>query len=345
MRIILRQICINLFVLFLVTGIVLSITFLLFPVEDIQMLITTKLFNLSYLAVVGIIILIAGLLIGILSSQLWKQHIYYMERQLDQLIHGQSLIDEDYKDLKQVDEKIKQLQKKIALQVEHAQRLATERANEREASLQEIVVQERNRLARDLHDSVSQQLFAASMMMSAITESNQTDDPALNHQIAMVEKMIQQSQLEMRALLLHLRPVQLKGKKLQEGIMDLLSELMSRLPIELDYNIEDFSIEKGIEDQLFRILQEAVSNTLRHAEATSMKISLIKREAFIIMRISDDGKGFEMKDASTGSYGLDTMKERSQDLGGDFKVVSLPNRGTRIEVKIPAIHVEGENDD
>lgn len=345
MRIILRQIAINLLVLFLVTSIVLGITFLLFPIEDIQSLITTKLFNLSYLAVIGIIILVAGLLIGILGSQLWKQHIYYMERQLDQLIHGQSLINEEYKDLKQVDERVKQLQKKIASQVEHAQRLATERANEREASLQEIVVQERNRLARDLHDSVSQQLFAASMMMSAITESNQTDDPALNHQITMVEKMIQQSQLEMRALLLHLRPVQLKGKKLQEGIMDLLSELMSRLPIELDYNIEDFSIEKGIEDQLFRILQEAVSNTLRHAEATSMKISLIKREAFIIMRISDDGKGFEMKDASTGSYGLDTMKERSQDLGGDFKVVSLPNRGTRIEVKIPAIHEEGENDD
>ncbi|MEI3606149.1 sensor histidine kinase [Pseudogracilibacillus sp. SE30717A] len=345
MRIILRQIAINLLVLFLVTSIVLGITFLLFPIEDIQSLITTKLFNLSYLAVVGIIILVAGLLIGILGSQLWKQHIYYMERQLDQLIHGQSLINEEYKDLKQVDERVKQLQKKIASQVEHAQRLATERANEREASLQEIVVQERNRLARDLHDSVSQQLFAASMMMSAITESNQTDDPALNHQIKMVEKMIQQSQLEMRALLLHLRPVQLKGKKLQEGIMDLLSELMSRLPIELDYNIEDFSIEKGIEDQLFRILQEAVSNTLRHAEAASIKISLIKREGFIIMRISDDGKGFEMKDTGTGSYGLDTMKERSQDLGGDFKVVSLPNRGTRIEVKIPAIHEDGENDD
>src|SRR5699024_7447362 len=154
----------------------------------------------------------------------------------------------------------------------------------------------------------------------------------------MVEKMIQQSQLEMRALLLHLRPVQLKGKHLQEGIDDLIKELMSRLPIELEHQIEQFPIDKGVENQLFRILQEAVSNTLRHAEAKTLKITLIKREGFIIMRIIDDGIGFDMTEINTSSYGLDTMNERSEELGGSFKVVSLPNRGTRIEVKIPTIH-------
>src|SRR5699024_9436016 len=123
-----------------------------------------------------------------------------------------------------------------------------------------------------------------------------------------------------------------------EGIENLITELMSRLPIDLDHQIETFSIDKGVEDQLFRILQEAISNTLRHAEAKALSITLMKREGFIIMRIIDDGKGFEMSDTNTSSYGLDTMKERSEDLGGDFKVVSLPNHGTRIEVKIPAIH-------
>jgi len=193
-------------------------------------------------------------------------------------------------------------------------------------------------LARDLHDAVSQQLFAASMMISAITEANYQMDTTLKHQISMVEKMVQQSQLEMRALLLHLRPVQLKGKQLQEGIKDLLNELMSRLPIQLEDQIEDFPIEKGVENQLFRILQEAVSNTLRHAEASKLDIMLIKRDEFIIMRVSDDGRGFAMNEVNTSSYGLDTMKERSEDLGGSFKVVSLPGKGTRIEVKIPAIN-------
>ena len=233
----------------------------------------------------------------------------------------------------------------MAAQVEHAQKLATERAKEREESLQEVVNKERNRFARDLHDSVSQQLFAASMMMSAITESSTIDDPALQHQIKMAEKMIQQSQLEMRALLLHLRPVQLKGKSLQEGMEDLLTELMNRLPIELHHSIEDFPIEKGIEDQLFRVLQEGVSNTLRHAEATKLTISLIKREGFIIMRIIDNGKGFSQQEINTSSYGLDTMRERSVDLGGEFKAVSIPDKGTRIEVKIPTITGAGDGND
>src|SRR5699024_11310164 len=147
-------------------------------------------------------------------------------------------------------------------------------------------------------------------------------------------QMIQESQLEMRALLMHLRPVHLKGKRLQDGMKDLLSELMSRLPIQLHHHIEDFPIEKGIEDQLFRILQEAVSNTLRHAEANSMNITLIKREMFIILRIVDDGKGFIMENANTGSYGLDKMWERSGDLGGNINIVRLPIKSIIISVYI-----------
>src|SRR5690625_5578921 len=108
---------------------------------------------------------------------------------------------------------------------------------------------------------------------------------------------------------------------------------MSRLQIQLHHHIEDFPIEKGIEDQLFRILQEAVSNTLRHAEANSMKITLIKREMFIILRSVDDGKGVKMENANTGYYRLDTMRERCGDIGGNLQVVSIPNRGTRIKVK------------
>lgn len=345
MRITIRQILAITAVSFIVTLAVLTVTFILFPIDDYQLLFERKLFNLSYLIVIGIIVLSVSLVAGIINSQLWKQQIHYIERQLDQLVHGQSLIDEDFKDLKEIDHRTELVQKKMAAQVEHAQKLATERAKEREESLQEVVNKERNRFARDLHDSVSQQLFAASMMMSAIIESSTIDDPALQHQIKMAEKMIQQSQLEMRALLLHLRPVQLKGKSLQEGMEDLLTELMNRLPIELHHSIEDFPIEKGIEDQLFRVLQEGVSNTLRHAEATKLTISLIKREGFIIMRIIDNGKGFSQQEINTSSYGLDTMRERSVDLGGEFKAVSIPDKGTRIEVKIPTITGAGDGND
>lgn len=338
MRIILRQIILSIAFMTFTIGMVLGITFLLFPLGEFKEILNAKLFNVNYLYIIAIVILLSGSIKGIVSGLLWKHQIRYIERQLRQLFEGQALVEEEYKDLQEVDKQINHIQQKITQHIEHAQHLATEQANEREASLQEIVLEERNRLARDLHDAVSQQLFAASMMMSAINESDYEMIPELAHQIDMVEKMVQQSQLEMRALLLHLRPVQLKGKQLQEGMKDLIAELMLRLPIELEHQIEQFPIDKGIENQLFRILQEAVSNTLRHGEASSLKITLIKRENFIILRVVDDGKGFEMTEVNTSSYGLDTMRERSEDLGGTFKVVSLPNRGTRIEVKIPSIH-------
>src|SRR5699024_10459319 len=145
-----------------------------------------------------------------------------------------------------------------------------------------------------------------------------------------------------RALLLHLRPVALKGKSLQQGIHDLLNELMDRTPIKLEANIEAFFIEKGIEDQLFRILQEAVSNSLRHAEASIIHTTHIRRYDFIIFKIADNGKGFNIEEQSTSSYGLETMKERTQDLGGYFKIITLPNNGTRVEMKIPILKRDGE---
>lgn len=342
MRILFRQWMIALFLCLFLVVLVLGLTFFLFPLENWSLLWEKRLFNVSFLLVIGICVLIISITIGMVSSQLWRQHIHYVERQLEQLLHGQVLLEEAYKDLNKVEAGFEALDQKQKNQVEHAQRLATERANDREKSLQEVVAQERNRLARDLHDSVSQQLFAASMMMSAINEGKEEMGTSLQHQIQMVEKMIHQSQLEMRALLLHLRPVALKGKSLQTGIKDLLEELMERIPIELDAKIETFSIDKGVEDQLFRIMQEAVSNTLRHAQAESLAITLIKRESFIIMRIADNGKGFDMETVHTGSYGMETMKERAQDLGGELKVVSLPDKGTRIEVKIPSILAEEE---
>lgn len=338
MRITLRHILSNMLYTLFIVVIVLVLTFIAFPIESWKIILDVKIFGFNYVYLIGIMMLILSLIRGIATGQNAKQPIRYIERQLRQLLEGQALIEEDYKDLKKVDVKINKLQTKITQHIEHAQHLATEQANAREASLQEIVVEERNRLARDLHDAVSQQLFAASMMMSAITEADYEMEAELNRQLLLVEKMIQQSQLEMRALLLHLRPVQLKGKQLQEGMKDLLQELMARLPIELEDQIEDFHIEKGVENQLFRILQESLSNTLRHADAQKINIILIKRDGFIILRVIDNGKGFEMNEVNTSSYGLDTMRERSEDLGGTFKVVSLPNKGTRIEVKIPAIH-------
>src|SRR5690606_5873003 len=130
-----------------------------------------------------------------------------------------------------------------------------------------IVEKERSRLARELHDSVSQQLFAASMLLSAITEQQTVSDPVIEAQLKKVEELIQQSQLEMRALLLQLRPIALKNQTLNKGIESFSPDLMQRVNIEISWKLENLGMEKGIEHQLFRILQACISNSLRQATA------------------------------------------------------------------------------
>src|SRR5699024_1361677 len=104
--------------------------------------------------------------------------------------------------------------------------------------IEEQVIQERQRLARELHDSVSQQLFAASMLLSAINETIDVNETSAK-QLQQTEKIVQQAQLEMRALLLHLRPAALKGKTLAEGMNDLLMELRQKVLFTIHERIEE----------------------------------------------------------------------------------------------------------
>lgn len=213
------------------------------------------------------------------------------------------------------------------------QRLSHEKVETNDAIVQERLLAERQRLARELHDSVSQQLFAASMLLSALTEQQQ--DELAQKQLAQVEKVVQQAQLEMRALLLHLRPIALHNKSLAEGLEDLIVELQEKVYFNIDYQIEEIDLSKAEEDHLFRIAQEALSNTLRHAKATEVELLLIARDQLAILRIQDNGLGFSNDGDKTSSYGLRNIAERAVEIGCTYKIVSVPNEGTIVEVKVP----------
>lgn len=207
---------------------------------------------------------------------------------------------------------------------------------------EEIIENERHRIARELHDSVSQQLFAAMMMLSAINEVEKDEDLSpRRQQLLRIESIISSAQTEMRALLLHLRPVELADKSLKEGIMQLLNELKSKIPIELVYQLEDTQMESGIEDHLFRVVQEAVSNTLRHAKASKLEVYLQQDIDTVSLKIIDDGVGFDVKrENNVGTYGLSNMKERITSLGGTFKIVSIAGQGTIIDIITPIQRLE-----
>lgn len=206
---------------------------------------------------------------------------------------------------------------------------------------EEILEEERHRLARELHDSVSQQLFAAMMMMSALNEQAQKNDTPeiFRKQLVIVTDIINASQSEMRALLLHLRPVSLEGKSLRKGIEQLLIELQTKIKIELTWEVEDVHLPSSIEDHLFRIVQELLSNTLRHAKAEELEVYLHQVDKNVLLRLVDDGVGFDMHehDNKAGSYGLKNIRERVTGMGGTIKIISFKGQGTSVEIKVPVV--------
>lgn len=319
--------------------------FAVFPIDNWSYLWKARFMDLPFALFALLISIIVGISIGFASGIYWRKQLLSVADTLQQIEQGRSAEFGNSKpsaELEMIYEQIKKVQKHMTEQAKLSQKLANEKAEDQEKRIQEIVSQERNRLARELHDSVSQQLFAASMMMSAINETMPAGNERQTKQLKMVEEMINQSQLEMRALLLHLRPAALKGKTLQEGIQELLIELAQKVPMDIKPKIEQIRLDKGIEDHLFRILQESVSNTLRHAKATTLEVLLIERDGFIILRVADDGVGFNVEEEKAGSYGLQNMYERAVEIGGTLKIVSLKDKGTRLEVKVPMIETEGD---
>jgi two-component system, NarL family, sensor histidine kinase LiaS len=323
---------------------------IVFPIADWSELWNRHFMDIPFVIFIPAFSIAIGIILGIISGMFYRRQFQSVEHSLHQLEQGKQIGFVEKKAISEmvgIAEQIDKIGRQISEQAKLSQRLATEKVEDQEARIQEIIEQERNRLARELHDSVSQQLFAASMMMSAIntTKQSTTGEDREAKQLKMVEEMIHQSQLEMRALLLHLRPVALKNKTLQEGIEELLIELSQKVTMEIKWKVEAFPLDKGIEDHLFRILQESVSNTLRHSKANKLEVLLIKRDDLVILRIVDDGIGFEVDNMKAGSYGMQNMHERALEVGGTLKVISVKSKGTRLEVKVPVmINGDGVND-
>jgi two-component system, NarL family, sensor histidine kinase LiaS len=241
----------------------------------------------------------------------------------------------------QLADQLGRVSKRWEEQVTSLQRLSTNNAQLAEQARISAIMEERQRLARELHDAVSQQLFAISMTATAVRRTLDKDFERAESQVELIEEMASVAQSEMRALLLHLRPVHLEGKGLTQGVAELIRELEAKVPIQIQYEMDEhITLLKGVENHLFRIVQEALSNTLRHSKATRMEIKLQDRGDYVRLFIRDNGVGFEWDDKKQASYGLRTMQERINEIGGSVQFITAPNKGTRIEIRVPVVNEE-----
>lgn len=311
-------------------------------------LINAKVFHIPLLLHFTVISIAVGLIVFLMISLNQKSQFGQIETKLTLLAHGNfesPLLAEktpaapNNRYLPDIDHSILQLQEKLRVLSRDIQQLSSRPQLVDGQTKEEILVNERHRLARELHDSVSQQLFAAMMLLSALNEQAQQnpEQAAFNKQLELVAGIINTAQSEMRALLLHLRPINLEGKSLRQGIQQLLKELQTKIQIKLKWEIDEITAAPSIEDNLFRIAQELLSNALRHSKAAELEVYLHKVGQNVLFRIVDDGVGFDAAKVKAGSYGLTNIKERVAGMGGTVKIISFVGQGTSIEIRIPII--------
>ena len=253
---------------------------------------------------------------------------------LKRLLAGKEVISFADPDL---DASFKSLSGKLNLLTEAVQKAENQSLVKEEA----IIEKERKRIARDLHDTVSQELFAAHMILSGVSQQAlKLDREKMQTQLQSVAAILETAQKDLRVLLLHLRPVELEEKSLVEGIQILLKELedKSDLKVSLKQNVS--KLPKKIEEHIFRILQELISNTLRHAQASCLDVYLYQTDVELQLKVVDNGIGFQLGSLDDLSYGLRNIKERVEDMAGTVQLLTAPKQGLAADIRIPLLDKE-----
>lgn len=233
-----------------------------------------------------------------------------------------------------LDASFKSLSGKLSLLTEAIQKAD----NQILAKEEDIIEKERKRIARDLHDTVSQEIFAAHMILSGLSQqATKLESENMQTQLQGVTAILETAQRDLRILLLHLRPVELEQKSLVEGIQSLLKELKEKSDLKVAFKFQVVNLPKKIEEHIFRIVQELISNTLRHAQASCLDVYLYQTETELQLKVVDNGRGFEPADVDDLSYGLANIKERVEDMAGTLQLLTAPKQGLAVDIRIPLL--------
>jgi len=236
---------------------------------------------------------------------------------------------------RQVAERTTQLsQANVRLEEEIAGRVQVEQAL-RQSERERATVDERNRLARELHDSVAQSMYGVTLLAEVVSQmlsSGQTD-PAAGY-LGELKETAKESLAEMRLLIYELRPPVLEEEGLASALQARLEAVESRAGLETEFHLEGApALDAQVEAALYRIAQEALNNVLKHAQARRVAVSLRQDEQSVTLEIADDGAGCEPAEARrSGGLGLRGMEERVAEIGARLEIESAAGRGTQVRV-------------
>jgi signal transduction histidine kinase len=233
-------------------------------------------------------------------------------------------------------------QETLALAIANQAALAIENARLYEQAQELAAVEERQRLARELHDSVSQALYSIALGLHTARIQLDRDPAKLPASIDDLLALAAAALAEMRALIFELRPESLE----REGLVAALSRQGAALQARYDLLIQaDLCDEPGlalpVKQELYRIAQEALHNTVKHAHARKVDLVLRRKDGAVILEVGDDGVGFDPAGAFPGHLGLRSMQERVSHLGGLLQIASAPGQGTHLRAQVPLAAPDG----
>jgi two-component system, NarL family, sensor histidine kinase LiaS len=200
---------------------------------------------------------------------------------------------------------------------------------ERQRATSDARAAERARIAREIHDAISQHLFGLRMIAAGMRRA----DPG-NQQARAIERISEEALRDMQALLTELRPASLDGAGLASAVLEICAAYQDRLGVVVDASVDDVTVPAEVEHALLRITQEACANAVRHGGARRLAVSLTCQDGQVELAIRDGGSGFDPAAPQTGS-GLAHIRDRVAELGGTADIDSAPGRGTTLTVRVP----------
>ncbi len=200
------------------------------------------------------------------------------------------------------------------------------------------VLEERSHLAYDLHDSVKQQITAASFQIGAAKKLVKTDPQAALVCLQAAEELNHEAHQELNAIIFELRPDKLQAGDLERWISEYVDGWSRRNHIEVHLQLQEkWHPAQAIQENICRVLQEALANIARHSRATQVEIRISRDDERqdIELLIRDNGCGFELESAGRDGFGLKTMRARVNRAGGKFMLESKPGQGTCVVIRMP----------
>jgi signal transduction histidine kinase len=224
----------------------------------------------------------------------------------------------------------------LALAIANQAAIAIENARLYEQAQELAAVEERQRLARELHDSVSQALYGIALGAHTARTLLDRDPEQVAEPLDYVLSLAEAGLAEMRALIFELRPESLEI----EGLVSALTKQGAALHARHDITVQtDLSAEPAlplkVKQELYRIAQEALHNTVKHAHASQVDLRLCQTSEAVILEVCDDGRGFDPTASFPGHLGLHSMQERVKGLGGMLQIESAPGQGTCVRAHVP----------